>query len=58
MVKEIPLLWLAASACTGCSVSLLNTASPTIRNVLVDQVIPGVHINLRFHQTIMAGSGE
>ena len=58
MVKEIPLVWLAASGCTGCSVSLLNTASPTIKNVLVDQVIPGVHINLRFHQTIMAGSGE
>ncbi len=58
MVKEVPLVWLAASACTGCSVSLLNSASPTIKNILVDQVIPGVHINLRFHQTIMAGAGE
>ena len=58
MVKEIPLVWLAASGCTGCSISLLNSASPTIKNLLVDQVIPGVHINLRFHQTIMAGSGE
>jgi len=58
MPKEIPLVWLAASACTGCSVSLLNTASPTIRNVLVDQVVPGTHLNLRFHQTVMAGSGE
>jgi hydrogenase small subunit len=58
MVKEIPLVWLAAAACTGCSVSLLNTASPRIKNVLIDQVIPGVHVNLRFHQTIMAGAGE
>ncbi len=58
MVKEIPVVWLAASACTGCSVSLLNSASPTIKNILVDQIIPGVHINLRFHQTIMAGAGE
>jgi len=58
MVKEVPLVWLAASACTGCSVSLLNSASPTIKNILIDQVIPGVHINLRFHQTIMAGAGE
>jgi len=58
MVKEIPLVWLAASGCTGCSVSLLNSASPTIKNILVDQIIPGVHINLRFHPTIMAGSGE
>ncbi|MFC1986734.1 oxidoreductase, partial [Chloroflexota bacterium] len=58
MVKEIPLVWLAASGCTGCSISLLNSASPTIKNLLIDQIIPGVHINLRFHQTIMAGAGE
>ncbi len=58
MVKEVPLVWLAASACTGCSISLLNSASPTIKNILIDQIIPGVHINLRFHATIMAGAGE
>ncbi len=58
MVKEVPLLWLAASSCTGCSISLLNSASPTIKNILIDQIIPGVHINLCFHQTIMAGAGE
>jgi len=57
-VKEIPVIWLAASACTGCSVSLLNAASPRVKNLLVDQVIPGAHVNLTFHQTIMAGSGE
>jgi hydrogenase small subunit len=58
MVKEIPLVWLPAAACTGCSVSLLNSDSPTIKNVLVDPVVPGVHINLRFHPTIMASAGE
>jgi len=58
MSKEIPVIWLAGASCTGCSVSLLNTASPTIKNLLVDEVIPGVHINLRFHQTIMAGAGD
>jgi hydrogenase small subunit len=58
MVKEIPLVWLPAAACTGCSISLLNSASPTIKNILVDQIVPGVHINLRFHPTIMAGAGE
>jgi hydrogenase small subunit len=58
MVKEIPVVWLAASACTGCSVSLLNAASPRINNVLLDEIIPGVHVNLRFHQTIMAGAGS
>jgi len=58
MVKEIPLVWLPGAACTGCSISLLNSASPTIKNILVDQIVPGVHINLRFHPTIMAGAGE
>ena len=58
MVKEIPLVWLAGAACTGCSVSLLNSTSPRIKNVLIDEIVPGVHINLRFHQTIMAGAGE
>jgi hydrogenase small subunit len=32
--------------------------SPSIKNVLVDEVIPGKHINLRFHPTVMAGAGE
>ncbi len=58
MAKEIPLLWLPAAACTGCSVSLLNTADPSIKSLLVDEVVPGVHVSLRFHPTIMAGAGE
>jgi hydrogenase small subunit len=58
MVKEIPVVWFAGAACTGCSISLLNSASPTIKNILIDEIIPGVHINLRFHATVMAGAGE
>ena len=58
MVKELPVVWLQGAACTGCTISLLNSASPTIKNILIDQVIPGVHINLRFHATVMAGAGE
>lgn len=56
--KEYPLLWLQGGACTGCSVSLLNSVSPSARNVLVDEIIPGKHINVRFHSTIMAGAGD
>ena len=58
MVKELPVIWLQGAACTGCTISLLNSASPTIKNILIDPIIPGVHINLRFHATIMAGAGE
>jgi hydrogenase small subunit len=58
MVKELPVIYLQTAACSGCAVSLLNTASPTIKNVLIDQIAPGVHINLRFHPVIMAAAGE
>lgn len=54
---EIPVIWLQGGACTGCSVSVLNAVSPTIKNVLVDEVLPGKHINLRYHPTVMAGAG-
>jgi len=49
MVKELPVVYLQTAACSGCAVTLLNSASPTIKNVLIDQIVPGVHINLKFH---------
>ena len=57
-VLECPAIWIAGASCSGCSVSLLNSVSPTIKNILIDPVIPGRHVNLRFHATIMAGQGE
>ena len=56
--KEYPAIWLQAAGCTGCSVSLLNVINPSIKNLLVDEVLPGSHINLRYHPTVMAGAGE
>lgn len=56
--QEYPVIWLQGAGCSGCAVSVLNTVSPNIRNVLVDEVIPGKHVNLRFHPTVMAGAGE
>lgn len=57
-VVEYPAIWIAGASCTGCSVSLLNSASPSIANVLIDPVLPGKHVNLRFHATLMAAQGE
>lgn len=57
-IQETPVVWLAAGACSGCSVSLLNALSPRIQDVLLDQVLPGHHINLAFHPTVMAASGD
>jgi hydrogenase small subunit len=57
-VTEIPIIWLATGACTGCSVSVLNSLSPNIRNVLIDEVVPGKHLSVRYHTTIMASEGQ
>lgn len=37
---EYPVIWLQAAGCTGCSVSVLNSVSPTIKNLLVDEILP------------------
>ncbi len=55
---EVNVVWLQAGGCTGCSVSLLNSARPTVRNLLIDQLVPGTHISLKYHPTVMAGQGE
>ncbi len=57
-VVEVPAVYIAGAACSGCTVSLLNAVYPSIQNLLVDPLIPGKHISLRFHATIMAGQGE
>jgi len=55
---EYPVVWLQCAGCSGCSVSLLNSAAITVRQLVLDQVVPGKHVNLRFHPTIMAASGR
>lgn len=57
-VVEVPVIWMATGSCSGCSVSLLNSASPTIEELLLDQVLPGKHVSLGFHATIMASQGD
>ena len=56
--REMPVVWLQASTCSGCSVSALNAFAPKITDLLLSEVIPGRHINLRFQATVMAGAGE
>lgn len=44
--------------CTVCAVSVLNTLSPKIQDVLVSEVVPGDHVSIRFLTTIMAAQGD
>lgn len=56
-VKEYPILWLQASTCSGCSVSVINTIHPSIKNVILEQVLPGHKLLLNYHGTLMAATG-
>jgi hydrogenase small subunit len=49
----VPVVWLQAQACTGCSVSLLNT----IRLMTIDQLLVNT-LDVEFHPNIMAASGH
>lgn len=56
-VKEYPLIWMQDSACSGCSVSVINTIHPSIKNVILDQILPGSQLYLNYHSTLMAATG-
>jgi len=47
-----------ASACSGCSVSVINTIHPSIKNVILDQILPGRQLYLDYHSTLMAATGR
>ncbi|NGZ29587.1 MAG: hydrogenase small subunit, partial [Magnetococcales bacterium] len=47
-----PVLWLQAQACSGCSVSLLNTDEPGPAELLTQ------YITLLYHSTISTATGE
>jgi len=57
-VKEYPIIWLQASTCSGCSVSVINTIHPSIKNVILEQVLPGHRLILAYHGTLMAATGS
>ena len=57
-IKEIPVIWIQGSGDNGCSVSVLNAIPPTIQDLLLTDVVPGTHLSMRFHPTIMASQGE
>jgi hydrogenase small subunit len=47
-----PVIWLVGSACSGCSVSLMNAVNPTVDQVLLNT------ISLKYHPTLMTAAGE
>lgn len=47
-----PVIWLQGSLCTGCTISLLNSANPTVDDILLHK------ISMRYHPNLNAAAGE
>jgi hydrogenase small subunit len=57
-IADVPVVWIQGGSCTGCSVSVLNSVSPTIQELLLGEVIPGKHVSMAFHPNVSAGQGD
>ncbi len=51
LADRLPVIWLHMAECTGCSESLIRTATPTIDSLIFD------YISLDYHDTLMAAAG-
>jgi hydrogenase small subunit len=51
-VERTSVIWLQGQACSGCSISLLNTVNPDIPEFITK------YISLNFHQTLSTGTGH
>ena len=58
MQVSTAVVWFQAAGCTGCSMSLLNADYPSIKNLLLDEIVPGKALALRFHLTLMGPTGQ
>jgi hydrogenase small subunit len=47
-----PVIWLQGASCTGCSVSVLNSAQPGMKEILTEV------IDLKFHPNVSAAAGD
>ncbi|OLN32305.1 hydrogenase small subunit [Desulfosporosinus metallidurans] len=51
-LKKPPVIWLEGMDCTGCTESTIATLNPSAAELILDM------ISIRYHETIMAGSGN
>ncbi len=57
-MEQLKVIWYQGAGCSGCSVSVLNSVSPDIKEILLAELVPGKSVNLIFHPTVMAAGGE
>lgn len=51
-MKKPPVIWLSGMECTGCTESTISSLNPSSAQLILDM------ISLRYHEVIMAGSGN
>ena len=56
--KKIPVIYIQGAACTGCTTTLLCSNYPSIKNILLQDIVPGFKLEFIFHPTIMTASGN
>lgn len=54
----IPVISIQGQNCTGCVTSTLCSEYPSIKNILLQDLIPGFKLDFVFHPTIMTASGN
>jgi len=54
----IPVISIQGQNCTGCVTSTLCSEYPSIKNVLLQDVVPGFKLDFVFHPNIMTASGN
>ncbi len=54
----IPVVYIQGSACSGCATSSLCTEYPSIKNILLQDIVPGFKLEFLFHPVIMTAAGN
>jgi hydrogenase small subunit len=50
--KRLPVVWISAQECTGCTETLLRATHPTLEHLILDL------ISLDYHETLNSGCGQ
>ena len=54
----IKVVYIQGAGCTGCATSTLCSEYPSIKNILLQDIIPGYKLDVVFHPVIMAAAGN
>ena len=56
--KTLPVIYIQGAGCTGCATSTLCSEYPAIKNILLEEIVPGFKLEFIFHPVIMTAAGN